>query len=108
MGANITPYDVDRKGIEDITFEQIKEAENRGNVIKLICYGGIENGKVIARVRPEEVSKSSLLASITGTTSIVSLTTDMMGTVSIVEHEPEIEQTAYGVFSDLIRVLGNM
>lgn len=108
MGANITPYDVDRKGIEDITFEQIKEAENRGNVIKLICYGGIENGKVIARVRPEEVSKSSLLASITGTTSIVSLTTDMMGTVSIVEHEPEIEQTAYGVFSDLIRVLSNM
>jgi len=108
MGANITPYDVDRKGIEDITFEKIKEAENRGNVIKLICYGGIENGKVIARVKPEEVSKNSLLASITGTTSLVSITTDLMGTVSIVEHEPEIEQTAYGVFSDLIRVLSNM
>ncbi len=107
MGANITPYDVDRKGIEDITYEQIKEAENRGNVIKLICYGGIEKGKVIARVRPEEISKSSLLASIRGTTSIVSITTDLMGTVSIVEHEPEIEQTAYGVFSDLIRVLSN-
>lgn len=107
MGANITPYDVDRKGIEDITYEQIKEAESRGNVIKLICYGGIKNGKVIARVEPEEVSKNSLLASIDGTTSIVSITTDLMGTVSIVEHEPEIEQTAYGVFSDLIRVLSN-
>ncbi len=107
MGANITPYDVDRKGIEDITFGKIKEAENRGNVFKLICYGGMENGKVTARVRPEEVSKNSLLASITGTTSIVSITTDLMGTVSIVEHEPEIEQTAYGVFSDLIRVLSN-
>lgn len=108
MGANITPYDVDRKGVEDITYEQIKEAETRGNVIKLICYGGIENGKVIARVKPEEISKDSLFASITGTTSIVSITTDLMGTVSIVEHEPEIEQTAYGVFSDLIRVLSNM
>lgn len=108
MDANITPYDVERKGIEDITFEQIKEAENRGNVIKLICYGGIENGKIIARVKPEEISKTSLLATITGTTSIVSITTDLMGTVSIVEHEPEIEQTAYGVFSDLIRVLSNM
>ncbi len=107
MGANITPYGVDRKGIEDITYEQIKEAEDRGKVIKLICYGGIENGKVIARVRPEEVDKNSLLATITGTTSIVSITTDLMGTVSIVEHEPEIEQTAYGVFSDLIRVLSN-
>lgn len=108
MGANITPLDVDRKGIEDITYEQIKDAEKRGNVIKLICYGGIENGKVIARVKPEEISKNSLFASITSTTSIVSITTDLMGTISIVEHEPEIEQTAYGVFSDLIRVLGNM
>ncbi|MDF2948583.1 MAG: hypothetical protein K0R07_597, partial [Sedimentibacter sp.] len=43
-----------------------------------------------------------------GTTSIVSITTDLMGTVSIVEHEPEIEQTAYGVFSDLVRVLSKM
>lgn len=108
MKANITPYDVDRKGIEDIDYQEIKAAEKRGNVIKLICYGGIENGKVVARVQPEEVNKNSLLASISGTTSIVSITTDLMGTVSIVEHEPEIEQTAYGVFSDLIRVLSNM
>jgi homoserine dehydrogenase len=107
MGANITPLDVDRKGIEDIDYEQIKEAEKRGNMIKLICYGGIEDGKVVARVKPEEVNKNSLLATITGTTSIVSITTDLMGTISIVEHEPEIEQTAYGVFSDLVRVLSN-
>ena len=107
MGANITPFDVDRKGIEDIDYEQIKEAEKRGNMIKLVCYGGIEDGKVVARVKPEEVSKNSLLATITGTTSIVSITTDLMGTISIVEHEPEIEQTAYGVFSDLVRVLSN-
>ncbi len=107
MKANITPYDVDRKGIEDITYEQIKEAESRGNVIKLICYGWLKDSKVIARVRPEEIHKNSLLSNINGTTSIVSITTDLMGTVSIVEHEPEIEQTAYGVFSDLIRVLSN-
>jgi len=108
MNADITPYDVDRKGIEDVTLEQIKEAESRGNVIKLLCYGKIEDGKVIARVQPEEISKNSLLSNINGTTSIVSITTDLMATVSIIEHEPEIEQTAYGVFSDLIRVLSNM
>jgi len=107
MRANITPNDVERKGIEDITVEQIKAAESRGNVIKLLCYGGIENGKVVGRVRPEEISKGSLLSSITGTSSVVSITTDLMGTVSIVEHDPEIEQTGYGVFSDLIRVITN-
>lgn len=108
MGANITPSDVDRQGIEHITYEQIKEAEKRGKVIKLICHGNIENGKVIATVKPEEIEKNSLYATVTGTTSMVSIKTDLMGTVSIVEHDPEIEQTAYGVFSDLIRVLSNM
>ena len=107
MRANITPLDVDRKGIENITLEHIKEAEKRGNVFKLICYGGIENNEIVAKVRPEEISKKDLLSSINGTTSIISITTDLMGTISIVEHEPEIEQTAYGVFSDLVRVISN-
>lgn len=107
MDANITPLDVDRKGIEGITLEQIKIAEEKGNVIKLLCHGRIENNTVYAKVSPEEVSNKSMLSTINGTTSVVSITTDLMGTVSIVEHEPEIEQTAYGVFSDLLRVLHN-
>ena len=107
MNANITPLDVDRKGIEGITMEQIKMAEERGNTIKLLCHGKIENNNVYAKVSPEEVSNKSMLSTINGTTSVVSITTDLMGTVSIVEHEPEIEQTAYGVFSDLLRVLHN-
>lgn len=106
MDADITPDMVDRKGIEDITIEDIKAAENRGNVIKLLCKGTRDHdGKIIASVRPEEVPKSDMLASIDSTTSIVSITTDLMKTVSIVEHKPEIEQTAYGVFGDLLRVL---
>lgn len=105
MGANITPNDIDRKGIEDITVEQIKDAESRGKVIKLLCSGSIENGKVLGRVAPVEIDKTDLLATITGTSSVVSITTDLMGTVSVVEHEPEIEQTGYGVFSDLIRII---
>lgn len=107
MGANITPYDIDRTGIENITVEMLRDADKRGNVIKLICHGFIENGKVTGKVAPQEISKSDLLASITGTSSVVAITTDLMGTVSIVEHDPEIEQTGYGVFSDLIRVISN-
>ena len=68
MDAGITPEQVQRKGIEDITMEDIQ-------------------------------------AAIDSTTSIVSITTDLMKTISIVEHEPEIEQTAYGIFGDLLRVI---
>lgn len=105
MDAKITPEDVDRKGIEDITVEDIKAADARGKVIKLLCEGRLEDGKVIASVKPVEVDKQDMLASVDSTTSVVSITTDLMGKVSVVEHAPEIEQTAYGVFGDVLRVL---
>jgi len=31
-----------------------------------------------------------------------------MKKITVVEHDPEIEQTAYGVFGDLIRVLDKL
>lgn len=105
MDADMTPDRVERKGIEDITEEQIKDADARGKVIKLICRGFIDNGQVRATVAPEEVDKGNMLATVDSTTSVVSITTDLMGKVSIVEHAPEIEQTAYGIFGDLLRVL---
>ena len=105
MRAGITPEDVDRKGIEDITVEDIQAADARGKVIKLLCEGRLEDGKVVASVKPVEVDKTDMLASVDSTTSVVSITTDLMGKVSVTEHAPEIEQTAYGVFGDVLRVL---
>ena len=49
--------------------------------------------------------RQDLLAAVDSTTSVVSITTDLMGKLSVIEHAPEIEQTAYGVFGDIIRVL---
>lgn len=105
MDAGLTPNDIRRKGIGDITQKEIRDAETRGNVIKLLCHGFLENGKAAGRVAPAEIPKTDLLAGIRGTSSIVSITTDLMGTLSIVEHEPEIGQTAYGIFSDVLRLL---
>ena len=106
MDAGITPDQVERKGIEDITVEDIADAKARGKVIKLLCRGRRdEQGNVIATVGPEEIPRDHMLASMNSTTSVVSITTDLMKTVSVVEHEPEIMQTAYGVFSDMLRVM---
>lgn len=105
MRADITPNDIVRQGIGGITPQQIKEAEARGKVIKLICRGAIENGKVAGSVSPKEINKGELFSSITGTSSVVTITTDLMGSISVVEHDPEIEQTGYGVLSDLLRII---
>lgn len=106
MDAGITPDKVERKGIEDITLADIRAAQDRGCKIKLICEGSRKSdGSVRAVVEPREVPVTDMLASVNSTTSVVSITTDLMKKVSIVEHEPEIEQTAYGIFGDLLRVL---
>jgi len=63
---------------------------------------------VVATVKPVEVPKEQLLANIDGTSSVVSITTDLMGKLSIVEHNPEILQTGYGIFSDLLRLIVNL
>ncbi len=105
-GTDITPDDVNRTGIDGITAADVKAAEEKGMVIRLVCRGKVgPNGEVTAEVAPEEVPMGSMLACVKGTTSLVSLTTDLMGTISIVEHDPEKEQTAYGILSDVLRLL---
>jgi len=108
MDADITPNDVRRKGIEDISSDDIQAAAARDKVIKLLCKGKVENGNAVATVEPVELDKNDLLATISGTSSAVSITTDLMGTVTVVENEPEIEQTAYGIFSDTIRMIEHL
>jgi homoserine dehydrogenase len=105
MDAGITPMDIDRTGIGAVTEKQIREAREKNNVIKLICRGAFENGKVVASVKPVEVPITSLQATIDGTSSYVSITTDLMGKVSVIEHAPEIEQTGYGILSDLVSLM---
>ena len=105
MDADITPMDICRTGIGGITPEQMADAASRGKVIKLLCHGHRDAQGLHAWVRPTEVEAGSLWATITGTSSVVSIETDLMGKVSVVEHDPELPQTGYGVYSDLTRLL---
>ena len=105
MDAGITPLQIDRKGIGGITAEMLKEAEARGKSIKLLCRGWMEDGIPLGKVGPEEVDRKSLMAVIDGTSSVVSIQTDLMGKLSVLEHNPEIEQTAFGIFTDLITMV---
>lgn len=107
MDAAITPKDIDRTGVSHITWQDIQAADSRGCVIKLLCHGTIDNGRVIGSVKPTEVPKNQILANIDGTSSVVSITTDLMGKLTLVEHDPELLQTGYGIFSDLVRVICN-
>lgn len=107
MAAEISPEDIDVKGITDITPEDIISAESRGNVVKLICrVKKDKDGNITGQVRPEEVVKTSVFAQIEETASILTLKTDVMGDLTFVEEAHDAEestgQSAYGILSDIM------
>ncbi|HZY43302.1 MAG TPA: homoserine dehydrogenase, partial [Anaerolineae bacterium] len=55
MGADIRPGDVDRSGIRGITAEMIATAQQNRRKWRLLCSADWIDGKLIARVAPEDV-----------------------------------------------------
>lgn len=107
MDANINPTEIDRQGISDITLKDMLKAKEEQCKIKLLCEGYIEDNKPKGRVHPIYISNEDIFSNINGTSSILSITTDLMGEIQIVEKNPEIQQTAYGIYSDLLTIIKN-
>lgn len=106
MGADMTPLDVDRRGIEDISEDDLRKANENGNVIKLMCrIFQDENGEVKGKVAPEEVDKNHVYAAVDGTSSVITVTTDLMGKLTVIEEAPETRQSGYGIFADLMAII---
>ncbi|HCU08570.1 MAG TPA: hypothetical protein DF480_06380 [Clostridiales bacterium] len=105
MDAELTPDQVDRKGIAGIDRERILAAKSRGNTIKLLCKATKENGHVTASVLPTEIPVGHVYATVDGASSVYSILTDYMGKLTMIEHDGTPLQTGYGVFGDILRIL---
>jgi len=105
MGASITPFDIDREGVTELTLEEVQDAVKTGKKVKLICEAWRSGESVSGSVKLKTVERDEIYANIDSTSSVLSLNTDLMGEVVIIEKNPEIEQTGYGVFSDLMTYL---
>ena len=108
MHAELTPAQVEREGIAHIDKATIDNARKRGKSIKLICRAYQENGRIKASVKPEEIPSDDLYNVVGGPSSVISITTDYMGTLTIVEHDATPLQTAYGVFGDILRIFEHL
>jgi homoserine dehydrogenase len=105
MGGEITPMNVERMGIAHLTQGDIEAAKHGGKKIKLLCEGYRADGTVKGRVSPKLFDKADIFSNIDSTSSILSITTDLMGEICILERNPEIQQTAYGIYSDLLTLI---
>lgn len=101
LDAGVTPLDVDRKGIGELTPAKIAELKARGKSVALISRGKITDAGVKLRVRAEVLDATETLATVTGSSNLLLLHTDLMGTLGVLEAQPGIAQVAYGLLTDV-------
>jgi homoserine dehydrogenase len=104
MDARTTPQQVDTRGIGRLTPERLADLASKRKTVCLVSRARRTAAGVRLRVRAEVVDESDILASVHGTSNLILFHTDLMGTVGTVSISPGVEQTAYGVFSDLVEV----
>lgn len=104
MDARATPAAVNRRGIGRLTPQKVAEAERAGKRIVLVSRGRRTPAGVTLRVRAEVLDAHDMLAQVRGTSNVLVLHTDTMGGLGVFSQNPGLEQTAYGVFADLVDI----
>jgi homoserine dehydrogenase len=106
MGISITPHQVDRNGIRDVTPDMIKTARENGEKWKLVCTAKRQGNRLIeASVQPQTVKADSLLYLVNGTSSFVQFESDVLPGLGILEKDPGPITTAYGMLADIMSIL---
>lgn len=104
MDAHVTPQQVSTRGIGRLTPERVRKMAQQGKTVRLVSRGRATKAGITLRVRAEVLDRCDLLAATPGTTNLILFHTDLMGTFGVASINPQVEQTAYGVFSDLVNV----
>ena len=106
MDARTTPQQVSTKGIARLTPEKMAEINAEGKTVRLVSRAKRNGTGISLRVRAEVLERGDLLACTPGTSNLILFHTDLMGTFGTISIQPGVEQTAYGVFSDLAAIRG--
>jgi homoserine dehydrogenase len=106
MGEKLALGQIQRAGIGGLTGQQVQAARAQGRPYKLVCRARRGETGVVASVGPEQVELSDPLALVQGTSSVVCFETDIFPGLAIVENNPGLETTAYGMLADFVRAVG--
>jgi homoserine dehydrogenase len=104
MDVPVKLEQVHRTGIRDLSEEKIRSVRAAGMRYKLVCRAERRGDSVACTVQPELLLASDPLANLEGTSSAIRLDLDVFS-LSIVEHNPGIEATAYGLLADFLRAV---
>jgi homoserine dehydrogenase len=104
MDADLTPAAVDRVGITGVTAADLAGARAGGRRVKLVSSAWRDEGGVHARVAPEAEPADGVLGQLRGVDNAITLHTDPLGDITVVEHGGHLTHTAYALVTDLVAV----
>lgn len=102
LGGRLSMADVEREGITHLTPKDVAAARAEGTVWKLIGRVERDGDSVKAAVRPIRLPLSHPLAAVGGAGNAVTLTTRLLGDVTLAGPGAGGVETAYAVLNDLL------
>ncbi len=104
MDAAVTPLYVDRTGVTALTPAKVRAPLKNGRRLKLLCRAKQTPEGVKTRVSPEEIPADHPLAGISGTGAAIVIETDSTSPIIIVQPSSTVQDTAYGVVTDIMSI----
>jgi homoserine dehydrogenase len=102
MDADLRPETVPRERMTHVDPARVREAPRHGRRVKIVAEAVRDGEQARARVESRELALDHPFAIARGTTSVLRITTDLLGTISLTEESPDLRTTAYGVLADLL------
>jgi homoserine dehydrogenase len=104
LDARMTPHEVERSGVRGVQRREIDAALAEGRRLRLISSAKAEGSRVRAQVALEAIPRGHLLAELAGMENALILETDTLGEIAVTELSAGLDQTAYGLFTDLVGI----
>jgi homoserine dehydrogenase len=104
MGASIRPKQVRRRGISDVSLDDVRRALRGGFRTRLVVRGVRAKGRVHVTVAPERIPVGDPLSG-SGPDAALVFRTDLMGEIGVFERGATVDQTAYALLSDLLEIV---
>ena len=92
------------EGIGGLTPQRLAEIEGASNTVAIVSRAIQTPTGISLTAGPEALDRNDPLARLQGASNLLQIETDWMGTLGIAELHPTVEQTAYGLFSDLVDI----
>ena len=106
LNADIRLSEVHCEGIRGMSKDDIESARKEGKRWKLIASAErIDDGTIIASVKPEKLSLNHPLASVMGVTNSITFSTEYLGDVTITGPGAGAFPTGYAIFTDILDII---